>query len=215
MFVSSPAQHSPAKGLEWCVLVALAFHALVLVWASEQGGRPGRSGAPSARVAAFHVRTINPQTPTGPTPVHSLESAALGQLSRRHADVATAVAHPGDARTTDREPAAVQDGEDGGDAYLPRSALSVPPRALDFVNVPYPSLSDDKGHYVVRLWLFIDETGVVQRATPDVGDAPIALVDGARQAFLTARFEPGQLEGRPVRSRLHVEVRFDTGTMPR
>ena len=39
---------------------------------------------------------------------------------------------------------------------------------------------------------------------------PQALEEAARSAFHGARFQPGQQEGRAVRSRIRVEVSFDT-----
>lgn len=109
---------------------------------------------------------------------------------------------------------ALPPGENGDDAYLSRSELTVPPVALEGADVPYPAFDGDEGHYVGRLWLFIDEAGVVQRVEVDQGELPPPLEAAVRQTFLAARFEPGQLNGRAVRSRIRIEVKFDAG-LPR
>ncbi len=57
-------------------------------------------------------------------------------------------------------------------------------------------------------WLFINETGAVDRFEADAG-LPPSLEEIARTAFLNARFEPGQLDGRPTKSLMKIEVVFD------
>ena len=70
------------------------------------------------------------------------------------------------------------------------------------------------------LTLFIDDQGVVQRVRVDAAQdsgLPAALEEATRQTFLRSAFVPGELDGRPVRSQLRIEVEFttepaDTGT---
>jgi hypothetical protein len=66
------------------------------------------------------------------------------------------------------------------------------------------------------LTLFIDEQGVVRRVRIDEADdtgLPPLLEDTARQTFLQSAFTPGEVEGRPVRSQLRIEVEFATESL--
>ena len=96
--------------------------------------------------------------------------------------------------------------------YLPRSLLSRGPSPQQAIDLPYPDLAPI-GRFRAVLTLFIDEHGVVQRVRLDEADdtgLPPLLADAARQTFLQSAFTPGEVEGRPVRSQLRIEVEFAT-----
>ncbi len=95
---------------------------------------------------------------------------------------------------------------DPDDRYLPRSALSRAPAALQQVELPYPEAAP-LGQYRAVLTLFIDAQGRVRRVRAAPG-LPAALEEAARQAFLAANFSPGEVDGRAVRSQMRVEVEF-------
>lgn len=101
-------------------------------------------------------------------------------------------------------------GTDADADYLPRSLLSQPPAPLAPVLIDYPPIDDDKGRYVSELSLFIDATGNVAKVRVDGPQLPPALEAAARSAFLGARFAPGQLDGQAVRSRIRIEVVFES-----
>lgn len=105
----------------------------------------------------------------------------------------------------------VEPGEAGLDEYLPRRLLSVAPVAQQPVELLWP---DDvrvaAGRYGAVLVLFIDEQGVVQRVKVESGDLPPALQELALAAFAGASFAPGQVQGVPVKSRIRVEVEFQS-----
>jgi hypothetical protein len=95
-------------------------------------------------------------------------------------------------------------------AYLPRSELSRGPAPQHAIDLFYPELAP-VGRFRAVLTLFIDEHGVVQRVRIDQADEtglPALLEDTARQTFLQSRFTPGEVEGRPVRAQLRIEVEF-------
>jgi len=112
-------------------------------------------------------------------------------------------------------PQAAADGpaqqEPGDGVYLPRSALTRAPQALGVVMLPYPAFDGDEGHYTAQLSLFIDEAGFVQRVEIPAGVLPPALESAVRQTFTGTRFRPGERDGHPVRSRIEIEVSFDSG----
>jgi len=85
--------------------------------------------------------------------------------------------------------------------------LDVYPQALAPVDPPYPaSISDVTGE--VTVLLAIDEFGVVQDSSVVTAQPPGYFEQSAIGAFRTARFAPAQRDGRPVRSRVVVKVRF-------
>lgn len=97
-----------------------------------------------------------------------------------------------------------------GPEYLPRPWLSVAPAPLEPVALDYPALEGDTGWHHAVLALFIDETGAVQRVRVEDSELPALLEEAARKAFMAARFQPGEIDGVAVRSRLRVEVQFDS-----
>ena len=95
-------------------------------------------------------------------------------------------------------------------SYVPRRMLSVAPSPIGPVVIDYPAIRAARDRYVSELSLFIDESGRVSRVRVDGQALPREFEEAARSAFLGVRFQPGQLEGRVVRSRIRVEVSFDT-----
>lgn len=94
--------------------------------------------------------------------------------------------------------------------YLPRSALSVGPRPLLPVLIDFPSFVGDAERYTGEFEIFIDDNGGVVRVAQDDPDLPPILVQAVRDAFMQARFAPGELDGQAVRSRIRIEVVFES-----
>jgi periplasmic protein TonB len=85
--------------------------------------------------------------------------------------------------------------------------LDLYPRPLTPVEPEYPaSAAAVLGE--VTLLLQIDEYGAVNQLSVLAAEPPGYFEEPAAQAFQTARFAPAQREGRPVRSRIVVKVRF-------
>lgn len=98
------------------------------------------------------------------------------------------------------------------EAFLPRSALTVPPKPLSDIVIPDVSSEDLKGgSAAVKLviTLFINEQGRVERIRLDTEDAEPALEQAAVRAFAGARFTPGELNGQPVKARMRIEIEID------
>lgn len=109
------------------------------------------------------------------------------------------------------------DEEDGLDdagnpllSYLPRSALDQGPEPLAPVVVPYPDgVQARSGRLTLQLAVYIDENGHVRRTEP-VGDRLEAAFErAANDAFLQARFRPGERQGQAVKTRLLIELAFE------
>jgi hypothetical protein len=103
--------------------------------------------------------------------------------------------------------------DDGFDeaAYVASNALTVRPSAAQFISVPYPESATRPGVLRAQLILFIDEQGVVVKARVRSGELPPDYQRAALGAFEAARFHPGQIGETPVRSKMVVEVEFDSG----
>lgn len=98
--------------------------------------------------------------------------------------------------------------------YARRNMLDRGPQALGIVQIGYPPGVAPGQIHRGRLTLFIDEAGAVRKvmvvAAQDAADAlPPPFVEAAREAFLQARFAPGERLGVAVKSRIDIEVSFD------
>ncbi|SEB12151.1 energy transducer TonB [Variovorax sp. YR216] len=93
--------------------------------------------------------------------------------------------------------------------YVPRPQLSSVPVAQGPVIIGAPSDVSDLDRHTAVLSLFIDEDGQVRRIRAEEPRLPEAFEQAAREAFMAARFSPGQVDGKAVKSRVRVEVVFD------
>jgi hypothetical protein len=93
--------------------------------------------------------------------------------------------------------------------YFSLSELDRRPVALVSVDPAYPELSAAHTKFVV-LEILINEAGSVDRVVPvtDIPGDPFR--ESAVAAFSKARFSPGVRNGAPVKSRLLVEVSFES-----
>ncbi len=66
----------------------------------------------------------------------------------------------------------------------------------------------------VRLQLFIDESGAVERVLTLHADSPRYFEEPAQRAFRAARFSPGLKNGKPVKVQMTIEVTFDSPPPP-
>lgn len=203
-----------------CVSGSVALHLGVLLAADAPAAA---SASPSTRVdrsartearpmqvslaehrAAPASRTGPPAPGTRPAPPAAAASAPAPML----ADVAETLALDA-LEPTGAGPGAA-DQEEGDQAYLPRSLLTRAPVPQHAIDLLYPELAPS-GLFRAVLTLFIDDQGVVRRVRIDeAGDSglPPVLEDAARQTFLRSSFTPGEIDGRPIRSRLRIEVEY-------
>jgi periplasmic protein TonB len=97
-----------------------------------------------------------------------------------------------------------------GSNYIPRPLLTVPPSSLASIVLDVPEGTFAGERYAGVLSLFIDEEGQVKHVAADGTTLPPEFEQVAREAFMASPFLAGQLEGRSVKSRLRVEVVFDS-----
>jgi Gram-negative bacterial TonB protein C-terminal len=101
----------------------------------------------------------------------------------------------------------------GDEDFFSRDSLDVGPSPATPVLIDYPSIPGVGGTHVGLLTLFIDEMGRVLKVRVDSQALPAEMQDAARSAFMHAAFAPGLVDGLPVRSRIRVEVVFES-SMP-
>lgn len=88
--------------------------------------------------------------------------------------------------------------------------LDVQPQAAEPINPIYPPEAirhNQEG--TVKLMLKIDEFGKVEEAEVLEADPAGVFDESVLGAFRQARFVPAQKDGRPVRSRIYIRVRFE------
>jgi periplasmic protein TonB len=99
------------------------------------------------------------------------------------------------------------------DQFVARALLDVAPSPLAPVLLVFPARFGDSGRFVGELTLYIDETGAVVRVRSEGEPLPPLLEEAARNAFMNARFRPGELaEYGVVKSRIRIEVVFESET---
>lgn len=153
------------------------------------GGAPGRS-VPDTALAGLHA------TLTG-------TAAALPPAEPAPAEVAES----GDGAGT---------GEGAGRFDFPHrhyfgvDELDHKPAIIGKVVLAYPENAPLVAHGQVVLELFIDETGRVDKVLVEAKGLPATLQELARDKFAEARFRPGIRKDQLVRSRLRIEVVFES-----
>ncbi|WP_290870483.1 energy transducer TonB, partial [Aquabacterium sp.] len=78
------------------------------------------------------------------------------------------------------------------------------------VVVPYPDgVVAHSGRLTLQLAVYIDENGHVRRTEPVGERLEAAFERAANDAFLQARFRPGERQGQAVKTRLLIELAFE------
>src|SRR5262249_2202243 len=195
------------------LLLALALSAalhLSLIY----GVAVGRSESEPAHVIFAHLQSAPAARRVEPIP------AALMGVSRRFIDTTRKTQYADSSVSPEPLPspavASVRDDSRAPTLEVPALVdptwytakdLDVYPQALAPVDPPYPaSISDVTGE--VTVLLAIDEFGVVQDSSVVTAQPPGYFEESAIGAFRMTRFAPAQRDGRPVRSRIMVKVRF-------
>lgn len=96
--------------------------------------------------------------------------------------------------------------------YYPAKQLDVYPQPLAPIRLHYPeSAVAERVNGRLLLLLLIDEYGVVNEASVVESEPPGYFEEAARSVFRAARFAPGMKDGRAVKSRVLVQVRYVYG----
>lgn len=185
------------KRLFICGAVAIGLHGLILGWA---GSRP--DGAAQAQVTPGRAVAVRLVSAPALAPEVAPEPAATSPAPQPSPDNS-----PGETST----PTPAQDGDSTLDlnGYVPRRWLTVGPKPIAPILLPFPAGFQERARYTVVLNLYIEANGRVGRIEFVGVPLPELLERTARNAFKHARFTPGQVKGRIVKSLIQVEVDFD------
>ena len=208
-----------------CTALSIAMHAALLTLESLPQRRPAgatdASGARSLQLRLVPAATARPEIPESvpvgsailpPTSLPPANVPAPSPARRLPASSPAAIARAPDASPTPEPHPAVaaplpQPGARGD--YVPRPQLSVGPKPVAAIVLESPAGEVIATRQTGVLSLFIDEEGRVQHIEAGEPALSPALQEAARAAFKGALFEPGQIDGRPVKSRLRIEASFE------
>lgn len=199
-----PAWNHP---LSCAALAAVLLHGALAVGLMQRStGTPGEVGAPAASPAAG----MKIQLLSSPLPAATIALASdAGAPTLAAADAAPPIAPALQQDASEEVNLRGERGEAAELTYFGREDLDLAPKAQGIVQIAYPPGVPGNELQAGRLTLFIDEHGTVQRIQVLDQSLPPPFQEAARNAFLQARFAPGERAGRNVRSRIDVEVVFD------
>lgn len=233
----TPRHTAPSRRVgwcvSWCVMAALGLHAALgvglLLRTQALGHTPSHTPNHSTATSGAHVRSAAmamqvrwaPHAPSqvtemAPPPANAAAPTGVPPTAEAIAPANTPAnaAEPTDTRTALAQGPSPADSDTPFTGYARRDMLDRPPQALGIVQIGYPPGVEPGRVRTGRLTLFIDEAGAVRKvmvaSAPNAEDAlPAPFVEAAREAFLQARFAPGERQGMAVKSRIDVEVSFD------
>jgi TonB family protein len=202
------------RGLWQAVTLALLGHGAVLAWLGALDPHAAPQGALHAAPLTFFMRPVLWSDPAQvPAEAAPPPAATLG------ASAETEVAHAAVAPPPQQQPQRQLAAEAGPEPpaapavdapYLPRGELTVAPSPIGFVDVPFPEDVPGIVDLKVRVTLFIDEDGAVQRIRLDGPDVHPSFERAIRETFSAARFHPGERHQVAVRSQMRLEVHFQS-----
>lgn len=196
----------PPPGVLGAVLAgSMLLHGAVLGIGARS---PEADSVAGSRYAVATVQVVpvplQPSTPAAPAPSADTASDPVYKEAAVPAEPAPMPLEAAPAV------APVPPGTPDGLEYLARDRLSVVPAPVEEVVVPFPESMGYEFRAGVRLALFIDETGAVRHVRVEQSNVGPDFEQAARGAFLAARFTPGEVDGRPVKSVVRVEVEFES-----
>lgn len=198
------------------------MHAVVLGWPRTVGNLKGASALPAEMISGgqIEVRLVNRASSTSQAiEPQDMDDAAQAvsivpaPAIRPGSEVATGVID-GSLPAEPAEPNPVIPGFPDVRYYTKRE-LSREPALAGSVNldVPRGASAPVGGKVALRLW--IGEGGGVENILVVRTNVPVIMTETALAAFKAARFQPGEINGQPVKSQLAIEVSFDEAQGPR
>ena len=200
-----PAPQRSTGGMRYalpvCAAISVAAHVMVLTLRvppePPRASTAAASGSPRVMQARLRPQASPAQAPM-PAPAVPLDAAPAPDASAARAAPAP-VATPTPPSTPGASQSAASGSKastrPGRDDYIARPFLSVGPAARTPVVLVAPPGTNGTARHVGVLSLFIDEQGVVKRIVADQPSLPPAYEEAAREAFMAARFSPGEVDG--------------------
>jgi len=154
------------------------------------------SGAAPPSVTALPPSTVVEPPSASARPTEEVRRAALSES----APVQTAAALP--------LPPIDHDFDES--EFLPYSKLTFRPAPLTDTTIPFPEGVNAHGISHPILTIFIDEEGNVVKVKVMDSDLTPPFETSALLTFRLARFRPGRIDDKAVKSRMRIEVTFDS-----
>lgn len=213
--------------------ISLGLHAAVIALVQVASPTTGGAGEPVIEVRLMPAAEPMPAHGAAPEPVPADAATTVAEepvsdeptSDKPASDKSAAVQPPasdapGSSARAEAAPAApaplTMDSAVDLTYYTARE-LDVQPRALRDIQPTYPPEAErQRQSGTVRLELKIEADGRVSDVAVVSADPPDVFDESARAAFAAARFSPAQKSGRPVRTRMLVEVSYvrDQGLAP-
>lgn len=193
--------------------VALAAPALASGPAEARGTQPAPDLAGPADRQAFADDRRAPSDPV--TPPDARTAALDATLNVEPGGTAQTAQTSEGAQTAGPVVPAAPAGVSGRaeDGYVARPQLTTAPEALADIALPFPLDFRERGRFAGILTLYIEADGRVSRVVVEGASLPPPLARVAQEAFARARFTPGRVQARIVKSRIRVEVVFDNAAV--
>jgi protein TonB len=208
--------YGPARlRLTAACLASAALHLLFLLWmpVNPAGGVPG--SGPSmiyARLAPAPAEKTEDRATVAIADADG--SAQPGQVTETPAPkpMAEPQVEPASLQTRASPSAGIELPLIRDPTYYPAKQLDAYPEPLMQIRLQYPeSAIADQVNGRLLLLLLIDESGVVSEVSAVEADPPGYFEEAARSAFSAMRFKPGMRQGRAVKCRVLVQVRYTYG----
>jgi len=188
-----------------CLLVSFVLH-LLLVVSGSPFSRPSKTADATASVTIKAVLV----SPESRSEISQFEESSERIVQEPTPSVDTsktvsAPVNPAEAKGKEVEKDTKPMGLVDSDRYHVRSELSQAPYVINDVLITAPPTKGDFA-WSLRIRLFISESGLVDRLVVEDSTAPVYVEEDAIEQFRSARYSPGYIDGRQVKSQLLIDV---------
>jgi TonB family protein len=216
-----PVASAWVRNRRLCFALALSiiFHAdvVIVLDATLEAAPTGvkRTRREPLAVSLSFAMPAQPQAPTPPVAetannnhIISPQPAVRETVSPAPARMATTEMPPVQPAWPEESaaPAAVSPAEP---EYVKAGELSQRPRLLSLVEINVAERGAAEAPGRARLRVLINEQGAVDHVLVDESDLPADFERAAKDAFLNARYAPGEIDGVAVRSQIRIEVTYE------
>jgi protein TonB len=221
--VATVLAHPTSLRKSMCVaaMLSISVH-LVVLWVIPVSEREGISNAPPLVARIERALEEEPSSPqdaiaTEPREEQSPPPSMSAPLASKRQRTPSAPLTPKskiepDVRDLQMPAAGVNVPAARDPIYYTARQLDVYPQPLAAINLPYPdSAVAERVDGRLLLSLAIDDFGIVTDVSVVEAQPPGYFEEAARAIFLPMRFAPGIKDGRPVRTRVQIQIRYTYG----